>query len=339
MARPVQGGGGDLVVEAGARAVVAAAARRGRLVVQPQPQELHPARGRGGVVAHGLLLGLPLPGDPRVTLGVVRPGGTRGGPAALDALHRAVDVQHLEHRLQTRAPEIDHGLQRREGDRPLRTCQHVQGPPHLLLGREGDRREVLPDRLVLLAGQQQHLGVLDTAPGPADLLVVGDGGGGRAQVHDEAEVRFVEPHAQRGRGDQRLDPVRQQVVLRLLPVGVLGPPRVRGHRVPVLAEIGGDLLGRRHRQRVDDPGAGQLAEMIAEPGQPVRRVGQAQHAQTQALPVQRPPQDQRVGARAGAQLLRDVRRHPGVGRGRGGEHRHPGKAGRRASSADAGSRA
>ncbi|MEU2906422.1 hypothetical protein ABZ771_26610, partial [Streptomyces globisporus] len=38
------------------------------------------------------------------------------------------------------------------------------------------------------------------------------------------------------------DPVRQEVVLGLLPVGVLGPPGVRGHRVPVLAP---GLVARR----------------------------------------------------------------------------------------------
>ncbi|MET8273113.1 hypothetical protein [Streptomyces sp. NPDC005096] len=41
-------------------------------------------------------------------------------------------------------------------------------------------------------------------------------------MHDEAEVRLVESHTERGRCDQGLDPVGQEIVLRLLPVCVLG---------------------------------------------------------------------------------------------------------------------
>ncbi len=85
-----------------------------------------------------------------------------------------------------------------------------------------------------------------------------------------------------------------------------------------------DLLRGRHGQRVDDPGAGQIAQPLPQPGQPVRRVGQLEHAQPQALPVERAPQDQRV-LTARAQLLGHVGRDPRVGGRGGGQHRHPGR--------------
>ena len=43
-------------------------------------------------------------------------------------------------------------------------------------------------------------------------------------MHDEAEVGFVETHAERGRGDQRLDVVVQQVGFELLAFGGIGRP-------------------------------------------------------------------------------------------------------------------
>lgn len=115
-------------------------------------------------------------------------------------------------------------------------------------------------------------------------------------MHHEAQVGLVEAHAQcRGR-HERLDPVGLKIVLRLLPVGVLRTARVRGDRVPALAQIGRDLVGRGNRQGVDDPRTGELVEVIGEPGQPMGRVRQPDHCQTQALPVQRPAQHQGVRA-------------------------------------------
>ncbi len=61
--------------------------------------------------------------------------------------------------------------------------------------------------------------------------------------------------------------------------------------------------------------------MVGEPGQPVRRVGQGQHRQAQALAVQRAAQHQSVRTGPGAELFGDVGGHAGVGRGGRGEHR------------------
>ncbi|CAM5653552.1 hypothetical protein SALBM135S_01781 [Streptomyces alboniger] len=60
--------------------------------------------------------------------------------------------------------------------------------------------------------------------------------------------------------------------------------------------------------------------MLGQPGQAVRRVGQFDHAEPQAFPLQGAAQHQGL-ARAGAELLGHVGRHPRVRRRGGGEHR------------------
>ncbi len=137
---------------------------------------------------------------------------------------------------------------------------------------------------------------------------------------------------ERAGGDQRLDPVGQQVGLGGQPLRRVGPAGVGGHRVPALAQELGHLLGGRDGQRVDDAGPGQRVQLRGQPAQPLGRRGQRHHRQPQALPVQRAAQHQRSVAvgRAGVdrtepELLGDVDDHPVVGRGRGGQHRDAGR--------------
>ena len=146
---------------------------------------------------------------------------------------------------------------RLRGRRPARRARRSASasPRH----RRG--REVVPDLAVLGRGQQQHVGALGGATGPADLLVVGDRRRGRAEVHHEAEVGLVEAHAQRARRDQRLDLVVAQGPLELEPVGRVGAPGVGAHVVPGVAQQRGGVLGGGDRQRVDDAAARQLAEV------------------------------------------------------------------------------
>ena len=118
-------------------------------------------------------------------------------------------------------------------------------------------------------GQQHHLGALDAAAGAADLLVVGDGRGRRPEVDDEAEVGLVEAHAERARGDERLDPVGEQVVLGGAALGVVGAAGVRRGRDAARAQERGQLLGRGDGQAVDDPAARQ----VAAGGRPARPSG------------------------------------------------------------------
>ena len=85
---------------------------------------------------------------------------------------------------------------------------------------------------VLGAGQQQHVGVLGRAARAADLLVVGDGRRRRAEVQHEAEVGLVEAHAERARGDERLDLVALEQRLGLLALVGVGLAGVGAHVVP-----------------------------------------------------------------------------------------------------------
>ena len=148
-------------------------------------------------------------------------GSPGGDPAALDPVHRAVHVEHLEHHLQPGAAQVDRGSSAGSDSGRSACGQDVEGAPTCSSGGKASEAKYCQIASSSLPGQQQHLGVLHAAAGAADLLVVGDRGGRRAEVHDEAEVGLVEAHAERGRGDQRLDPVGQQVLLGLLAVGVL----------------------------------------------------------------------------------------------------------------------
>ena len=142
-------------------------------------------------------------------------------------------------------------------------------------------------------------------------------------MHDEAEVGLVEAHAERRRGDQRLDPVGQQVRLELLALGGLGGPGVGGHRVALLAQQRRDVVGLRHGQRVDDARARQRIDVRRKPSRALRRVAGLDHRQPQRLAVQPAAQHQRVLA-ADPELAGDVVDDAVVGGGRGGQHRHVG---------------
>ena len=83
-----------------------------------------------------------------------------------------------------------------------------------------------PRFAVLRPRQQDHVGAGHGPARPADLLVIGDGRLRGTQVHDEAQVRLVETHAQRAGRHQRLElPVQQgalggEPLLLLVPAGV-----------------------------------------------------------------------------------------------------------------------
>ena len=167
----------------------------------PGTRAWRPARGRAR----------PRPGrsDP-----VVVPRLASRDPAAADPARGAVDVEHLEHRLQPAAGQFDAGLEQARRHRPVSLGQRPERRPDLPLGREGERGEVprSPGPRGPAAGSPRRL---PPAPGPPDLLVVRDRRRRSAQVHDEAEVRLVEAHPERRGRHQRLDPVVDQVVLGL----------------------------------------------------------------------------------------------------------------------------
>ena len=187
---------------------------------------------------------------------VVGPLLAGADPAALDAPDRAVDVEHLQHHLQPGAARSTSGSSaggrlRRSPSRARITLRTSDS--------DGNATEAkyAPDVAVLRAGQQDHLGAVGGPARAADLLVVRDRRGRRAEVDDEAEVGLVEAHAECRRGDECLDPVGQQVGLELLTFGGLGGAGVGGHRVAPLAQQRRDVMGLRDGERVDDARTGQ----------------------------------------------------------------------------------
>ncbi len=203
---------------------------------------------------------------------------TGGDPATPDPANGAVDVEHLEQQLELVAAQLHPRLERGRGQRAVAGAEHVQHPADALRSGEGHGGEPRPDGLVLIAGQQQHVGVLHGAAGAADLLVVGDRRVRRAEVDDEAEVGLVEPHAECGRGDQSLDLVVEQRPFQRDPLLGVGAAGVGADLVTGGPQRLRDVDGLRDRQGVDDPGAGQVSEVLGEPRQPVVG-GQPQHSQ------------------------------------------------------------
>jgi len=179
----------------------------------------------------------------------------------------------------------------------------------------------MPDVGVFGPRQEEDVGVGRGPAGPADLLVVGDRRAGRAQVDDEAEVGLVEAHAEGRRGDQGLDPVGLERGLGRLAFGVVRPARVGPDGVARPRQVGGRVLGPGHGQAVDDPGALEVAQVLGQPGQPLRVRPDGEHAEAERRPGEGPAdRDDAVAARR--QLFLDVGHDPGVGRGRRRQDRH-----------------
>ena len=89
-------------------------------------------------------------------------------------------------------------------------------------------------------------------------------------MHDEPKVRLVETHAQRRRGDQRLDPVGQQVRLEFFAFGRLGGAGISRHLVALLAQERRDVVRLSDSQGVDDPRSGQRINMCRKPSRALR---------------------------------------------------------------------
>jgi hypothetical protein len=96
-------------------------------IIELNAQKRHPALIGVLIVEHGLLLAAAGLVQRAVARFVVLPPLTCGDPAALDAPHGAVDVEHLEHHLQARAAEVDQRLQCRSRLGPL----EFQGTDHV----------------------------------------------------------------------------------------------------------------------------------------------------------------------------------------------------------------
>ncbi len=299
-------------------------------VVERLGEHVHQAPRALGVGAHQVGLGATGGDDAVVLLRVVGPAHARAPPAAPDPFDGAVDVHRLEQRLEPAAPQSGLGLDRRHRHRgagSVRLGEGAEQAQHLPGGlRIGDGRggEVLPDPGVGLRRGQQHPdralgGELrgQRAAGPADLLVVRDRGVGRADVHAEAQVGLVVPHAQRRGRHHGLDLVGPQ---RGLDRGAFlrrGLPGVGGHAVA----LGAQELRERGRvvdgEGVDDARAREGVQRLRDPGEALDAAEARHHRELEGGPGQRAAQHEGVRAELGGDVLGD----PGVrGRGRR-EHR------------------
>lgn len=274
-----------------------------------------------------LLLGDPLGSDALVPFGVVDPRLAGRHPAALHAAHRAVDVEHLQQQLERRAADVDHRLERGRRD-GLITERREHALRSLLVGH-GCRREVVPDVTVLGARQQEHIGALARTPRAADLLVVRHRRRRGSEMEHEAQIGFVEAHPQRTRRDERLDLIALEHALEFRTLIDVGLARVRAHVMSVLAQQPSGVDRRGDSERVDDAGARQIAQMAQQPGEALRRVLQAQHAQAQRRASQwsadREHRVSDVGRVPGAQLLGHIGDDAAVRRRGGREHRYLGR--------------
>ncbi len=106
-------------------------------VVELLLQRAHEAAPVGAEAGHRRLLGAPQRGDLGVALGVVGP--VRVGaphPRRAPPLHRALDVEDLQHRLDPPAPEVDVGEDRRAASpRPRRRAPPGPARPSRAAGR------------------------------------------------------------------------------------------------------------------------------------------------------------------------------------------------------------
>lgn len=137
-------------------------------------------------------------------------------------------------------------------------------------------------------------------------------------MHDEPQVGLVEPHAERGRRHEGLDPVAEQVLLEGLALGGVGLPGVCGDRVALLGQQARQIPGRRHGECVDDARAGQAVELLGEPRGPGGGLRNLHDRQVQRLAFEAAAEDEGFGA-THPELRGDVGDDAVVRRGRGGQ--------------------
>ena len=143
-------------------------------------------------------------------------------------------------------------------------------------------------------------------------------------MDDEAEVGLVEAHPERRCGDERLDPVLDERRLGVQPLGGVGAAAVGDDVVPGGPQERRQVLGAGDGERVDDAAARQVGEVLGEPAELLVRGAQAQHAEAQALALERAAQHEHVVRRAvgtDGQLVGDVVDDALVGGGGRGQHR------------------
>src|SRR6185312_2869785 len=256
----------------------------GLRIVELFLQRAHQATAVGAEELHRALLGAAQRGDSRVPVRVVPPvRALQNRPARTLPPDRPLDVEDLQHRFEPALAEVDRRHQLL-GAAPVgaRRAQLLEHGVYAFLRGERLLDEEVLNAAILDAAQQDDVGVLDGAARSSDLLVVGDDRPGRLVVDDEPEVRLVVAHPQGTRGNDRLDLVRQQALLRADPQIVLLLAAVRDRAYPLSVQELRDLLGVTPRERVDDPGARWSGQVLGQPGQTLRGASQDEDLNPQA---------------------------------------------------------
>ena len=105
---------------------------------------------------------------------------------------------------------------------------------------------------VVEAEQHQRFRRLPVAAGAADLLVVGLGAAGQIEVADEADVRFVDPHAEGDRCDDDQPVLGLEPPLDVAPPLGVEPGMIGDSLVPRAPKRLGQRFGLGTGGRVDD---------------------------------------------------------------------------------------
>src|SRR5829696_1506343 len=248
----------------------------------------------------------------------------------LGALHRPLDVLALDplraylavgpdlHRSDFLEPGERRGQLRLADLEPLAELGGIDGPGvigdllgHLLDGVavHTSTGEEPPHAHVLRPVEEHGFGRLAVAPRAPDLLVVGVDGVARVVVEDEAYVRLVDPHAERGRGHDDVDVSLHERPLRLVAARAWKAGVVGQRAAPTLRERVGQLLGERPGRHVDDAGAVRPGGSIEQCAALVALIAEALDGQVNVRPIEPSHDDLRIlHAEPGHDLVADRRR-------------------------------
>ena len=140
-------------------------------------------------------------------------------------------------------------------DRPAGRADGAVDGAQLVRGRDAAQREA-SERGGIGVACEEHGVARGAVPAcAADHLHVALERVGQVDEGDEPHVGLVDPHPERGRGDDDGEPAGDERVLDACPLAGLQPGVVVLRPDPVAAERAGDLLAAAARARVDDRGA------------------------------------------------------------------------------------
>ena len=248
--------------------------------------------------------------------GVRLPRSCRARIAVLVVRHCAVHFEKFERFLDGTATLIHHPADVINRQRPALFHRREHGLHHLHR-RERRADEIIRNLVVLAAAQENSERGIHRATGATDLLVIRDHRAGPLKMNHKTEVGFVETHAERNGGDERLDFVVEQLsfgfdAFDAFEVRVIGA----GGNV-VRLQPRGDAARVLNRQAIDDAVARQLRKKMREPREPVGLMGERDVVELERRTHERAAQNLEL-----RNLRFNVAHHAVVGGGGRAKHRH-----------------